>query len=204
MSNSDGDRSQYERFGPFGAHGSVTAEDALDLLEELLADSSGAASGRSVWDRHDRRAFGSLCELYANWRFIEPAPDVDGAEIGELHRSLTDLSLAVPFSEAERTWLFSRYLQGEQVPDGLYGSTAEVMSAGVRRVIQGRDLARRWWAWRRDEDEFAGQGGLDQARHVLGAIAIQLVRGEDSSPRFRSVLDVLRDSNSSPTDVTER
>ena len=39
--------------------------------------------------------------------------------------------------------------------------------AGVRRVVSGRDLMRRWIAWRREAGEYEGQGSHDQARDAL-------------------------------------
>jgi hypothetical protein len=39
----------------------------------------------------------------------------------------------------------------------------EIISAGIRQIVQGRDLAQRWWSWHRQTDEFAGQDSRDIA-----------------------------------------
>jgi hypothetical protein len=55
------------------------------------------------------------------------------------------------------------------------------MSAGIRRVIHGRDLLQRWWSWRRETGEYAGQGSLDQARDALEGV-IELIAPELGLP----------------------
>jgi hypothetical protein len=80
--------------------------------------------------------------------------------------------VALPFDETERAWLYDAYeaAWGPKCIQRIRAQEARVMSAGLRRVVVGRDLMRRWWAWRRETDEYAGQGGLDAAREGLRAI----------------------------------
>lgn len=87
----------------------------------------------------------------------------------------------LPLSEAERHWLFDPLDPDREKgwdihePKTLLGVTEEVVSGGLRRVIQGRDLVRRLASWRRETDEFARQGTLNKAREALGVIATMLV-----------------------------
>jgi hypothetical protein len=82
------------------------------------------------------------------------------------------LHTALPFDEAERGWLVTAWRQEgsttvEDLPGAIASQEAQIVSAGVERTVSGRDLMRRWMAWRRGEDEFQGQAGLNQAREAL-------------------------------------
>jgi hypothetical protein len=168
----------YEEYGPYGHWGNSVGHSAILVLEQLLEPKVEArlpGSEPVMWERSDKSALVRLKDLDWSIELIEPAPDpvVDGHDIRELFKTFGRLHAALPFSEAERAWLLAKDEQNWS--EGLIGEAAEIMSAGVRRVVQGRDLVRRWWAWRRDTDEFAGQGGLDEARQALGIIADTLV-----------------------------
>jgi hypothetical protein len=83
---------------------------------------------------------------------------------------------ALPFTVAERSRLLdlNRSIPGKSfqklVPsiDALPETT--VVSGGIQTVSDGRELNRRWLAWREQRDEFANQGSLIQARHALREI----------------------------------
>lgn len=174
---------EYERYGPFGYHGNDVGTFAISMLEELLESKQVTRPRNSAavaWDKGDRRAFNSFQELDTGIKFIEPAREVDGSDLGDLHRTFGRLHAALPFTEPERAWLWGA--NGRDAPEGLVGEAAEIMAGGVLRVVQGRDLVRRWWAWRRETDEFAGQGSLDEARQTLGMLAETLVT-EPNWPR---------------------
>lgn len=77
------------------------------------------------------------------------------------------------------TYRFAAGGQGAiDIPRFLRPRSPTIVEAGLRRVVKGRDLMRRWWAWRRDLDEFADQGGLDQARAALVNLAGELIPPE--------------------------
>lgn len=76
-------------------------------------------------------------------------------------------------AKPERVWLHQASLDpaGRPDPSRLYSirrREAAIISAGVRRVIYGRELLGRWWwSWRREADGFSGQETLDIARDAL-------------------------------------
>lgn len=85
---------------------------------------------------------------------------------------------ALPFNEAERGIVCSAYRadSGEagayrEIPSQIRQQEFEIVSAGLGSVVRGRDLMRRWWAWRREADDFDGQDSLSRAKTAL----IQLV-----------------------------
>jgi hypothetical protein len=102
----------------------------------------------------------------------EPSPreavDVDAAE--KIDAVVGHYRAALPFDEPEGRWLLQTY-------DEVWGTDSiarirshppvEIVAGGLRRVIAGRDLLRRWWAWRRQTDEFRGQGTLGVACDAL-------------------------------------
>lgn len=192
MSTSSEASSQWERYGEFGAGGHDVGSYAISLFVELQGERD-ARSGSAQWDEDDVDAFEDLAELDIGRRFIEPEPGLDGSKIGELHRSFQQLFAAVPFTEAERRWMYEPRTdrRHERGLEELIGSTAEIRDAGLLRVVSGRDLARRWWAWRRECDEFAGQGSLDEARNALGIIGLKLVKDDHWPVQHRDVLNEL-------------
>jgi hypothetical protein len=134
-----------------------------------------------VWGEDDFRIFDNLEQLETGICLIEPQPDMDGGDIANLHRTFGRLHVALPLSEAERRWLFNPLVkeagrrEGMHHPETLIGFTEEVTSGGIKQVLQGRELVRRMSAWRRESEEFAGQGSFEEARQALGDIAITLV-----------------------------
>jgi hypothetical protein len=182
---------KYGRFGPFGDDVGRRAVGVLAGLLEPVSELVSSEEGLVVWSGDDFRVFEHLTELETGIRLIEPHPDkVDGGDIADLHRAFGRFHVALPLSEAERLWLFDplkirRYEKGEpgiHEPETLLGVAEEVTSAGIKQVIQGSEVVRRLSAWRREQDEFAGQGTLDEAREALGEIALTLVT-EDNWPR---------------------
>lgn len=172
---------QYAAFGPFGHHGNEVGQCALRVLASLSkpAPTVWEVDGKPiVWDEEDDfHVIDNLHEALTGLRFIEPHPEMDGGDVGDLHRAFFRLHVALPLSETERLWLFDpverqpdRPQQMER-PETLLGLTEEVMSGGVLRVIQGREIVRRMSAWRREAQEFAGQGSLQAAKDALSSIA---------------------------------
>jgi hypothetical protein len=102
-----------------------------------------------------------------------PQPEQKEA-ISFLNTNLAKYHEALPFSSAERRWLTRQCARIEEYPvaeEVLRDMQAELVIGGLRRVIQGGDLVRRWWAWRRQTDEYAHQGTVTIAREGLEAIA---------------------------------
>jgi hypothetical protein len=169
---------EWDHYGPFGLHGDSSGREALSLLDELRL------RGRDPDPRHpvdgDSMVYESLHEFDTGLMFIEPHHDMDGGEIGNLHRLFEDFHVALPFTEGERQWLYRRGREGR----GGYlhtfaGQTDKIMEGGVMREVNGGDLLRRWRAWRREDDEFAGQGSLELAMQMLSDIAHRLIIEEN-------------------------
>lgn len=110
------------------------------------------------------------------WWLQEPLIDAD-PEYGLLRRfntKWTQFQTALPLSQGEREWLLgleysghSKDFSAQSLGEALSRQEGHITDAGVRRVVSGHELLHRWLAWRRETDQFKGQGTLDLARHAL-------------------------------------
>jgi hypothetical protein len=190
----------HREYGPYGSTGDEVGSVAICFLDSHFADrarlSANPEDDPLSWSKADSSTFDHLCTLETGIKFIEPDPDVDGSDIEDLHFQFARLHAALPFSEPEREWLLAHTGREDgELPTTLVGKTAEVMSEGVLQVLQGRDLVRRWWAWRRAAFEFKDQGSLEEACLTLGGIAETLVMGHNRPrewPRIQAQLEQLR------------
>jgi hypothetical protein len=183
--------------GPYGEDGDVGGEYALELLDNLLAPKTVmpfAPDETPRWDKSDQDGFEWLFALQDNMDYLDPAADLDAPATGHVAAPWHCCTVALPFSESERYWLIDAqrrhwrsYPQRDpEVPlsESIVGVETTVMSGGLRRALHGRDLVRRWASWRREADEFAGQGGLTTALFLLDHLAYELVPDEFSKPDF--------------------
>jgi hypothetical protein len=130
------------------------------------------------WHEDDWDTFGELRHMDTGVPLFQQAPDpfLDGGDAVELHRRLTRFHAALPFSESERLWLCSiDFPYSTDFAGRVAAIDAEVFNAGIRQRVPGAELIRRWAAWRREADEYAGQGSLREARCLLGQIGEQLL-----------------------------
>lgn len=181
---------QQRRYGPAG---SEMWSDATRLLNNLLAPKTDLVfmpTDPPQWDEDDIAAFAGYHAFERSAPFLEPQSSVDGdnlvdgQDLGDLFREFRELNTCLPFGEGERHWLLARALEevkayqdyGEFVT-GLIPVETTVISGGVQQVLNGRDLARRWPAWRREQQEFHGQGSLRKAQSLLAQIIYELVPG---------------------------
>jgi hypothetical protein len=189
------DTTQWERYGPFGAGGNDVGHHAIALLWGLRLELDTQSRPEAPrWDDPEVNAFEDLAELTTGIRFIEPQPELAGSAIGALHRDFQRLFAATPFSQSERDWMLEPPTRPtrERGTGDLIGKSVELLDAGVFRVIEGEDLARRWWAWRRERDEFAGQGSLEVARQALGAMSLKLVSEQHWPRQHQALLEDIR------------
>jgi hypothetical protein len=115
-----------------------------------------------------------------NWHDLERHIPGTQAELGaesdveDLNEVLLRLHGALPFDEVEREWVYQAYdeSRGPNSITLMRRREAAIVSGGLRRVLQGRDLMRRWWSWRRETDEYSGQGSLDIARDTLAELVV--------------------------------
>lgn len=178
-------------FSPYGPAGDELQHDAVRLLDNLLAPKTEIAFGPGEaprWAEDDDRAFWHFYGLDNSVAFLEDPPAeegradyVDGADVANLFRNFRELNASLPFSEGERHWLLDLrkgHILGrdhETFFGRLVAAETTVISAGVQQELVGRDLARRWPAWRREEQEFTGQGSLQNAQRLLSRIAHHIV-----------------------------
>jgi hypothetical protein len=148
----------------------------LDMLSQDLAPLEVDAHG---WTEADRQAFGLAQEMDYLARMVVPPETASVEHRVDYMATIAGFRTALPFAEAERRWLFD---EDCDIPVELSAShdeawfesarrqEEELVSAGVVRVVRGRDLLQRWWSWRRETGEYAGQGSLNQARSALKGV----------------------------------
>ncbi len=185
---------------PFGNGPLLLGIHASDLLYDLCDVPTWSQAQRWQWIDTDKITF-------HNWFTVEEhvptalgEPGLSTDQIDTITGLLGDLNVALPYDEAERHWLYAAY-------DEAYGPNSvsiieqrepvEVVTRGLRRVIDGRDLMRRWWAWRRETDEFRGQGTLHVAREALREL-IETV-APSQLPETYGALRNARDTGEPPT-----
>lgn len=173
-------------YGPYGPNGREVALAAAHLLDNLLAPKASLTFRpfeRPRWDSDDLKGFEDFIEVDSGVAFLEPAPDpiVSGDRLAQLFRNVRELNASLPFREGERHWLIAAWLANrEPKPSARVEAVAEaedttVISAGLRQDLDGRDLVRRWAAWRREEHEFDGQDSRRRAQTLLRSITHELL-----------------------------
>jgi hypothetical protein len=203
-------RAERMRYGPYGLAGHDLGGYALDLSIMLRAPDEQvpvAADNGPTWSEDDRHAF----DTYVDFRRASDSVGLDHETSGnafyspdrwkranELSRTVDLFHVALPFSEGERRWLldyamafgFGRAPTGFELPDSISGTETTIISAGLRQVLKGRELVRRWAAWRRGVDEFAEQDTVDEARRHAIAIARRVLPKSDF--QFQAALRAIR------------
>jgi hypothetical protein len=188
----------YNPLGPtensiFGEDGEALSENAIDVLEYMCRETLALDPGQ--WHSDD-------CHLLRNWvdfegtlRGLRPPTEVTIDQRLSLDSLGEILHTALPFSEAERGWLLRtagiRYEElpraVEETPLWFSNKEERILAAGVRQVVKGRDLMRRWLRWRRETDEYTDQGALDVARETLCDV-IRLVTPREPLPdKYRAL-----------------
>lgn len=96
------------------------------------------------------------------------SPEEAWVRLGAQGLHLISFHAALPFSEAERGYMFENMSFDNPPKDDEWDFyDGEIISEGVRKHVVARTLINRWLAWRQQTDEFEGQGSLDQARTTL-------------------------------------
>jgi len=133
-------------------------------------------------------AKGGMMELYGDlelWLTMYEA-DARGEPRFLFQRKFVNLvqsfHTALPHDEAERRWLYDNHGKVMRERGEVRDIEAEVMSGGIRRVIHGRELVRRWIAWRRESDEYTAHNGVGVARSALAGV-ITLLTPERPLPK---------------------
>lgn len=154
------------------------AGQAFVLLNLLSQDLVPLESDAHGWTNADRSALAVTQDF--NWvsRLLVPPESVSAENRMEHMELMATFRAALPFAEGERKWLLDdhhRGTQGEHIGHPAWNevirhSEVSLVSAGIMRVVHGRDLLQRWWSWRREVGKYASQGSLDQARSALEGV----------------------------------
>jgi hypothetical protein len=153
---------------------------AYELLDALSQDVTTLETDEHGWTKADEDGLQAAQETDWLVRLIVPPKALSDMARVDLLELMVEFRTALPWTEAERSWLLDTHRR--EIPSGPFevGSphwreaagpdAATIMSAGIVRAAYGRDLLQRWWSWRRETGEYEGQGSLEQAREALGGV----------------------------------
>lgn len=167
--------------------GIVEGVTAYDQLDHRLADAAQHAHQMLSWTRgipgipsyvdpEDEYGWASLDEISLEaihqvdllGRLAVPSATASVDERLALIDGLAAVRQALPFSDAERQWLFREQDQHRiatgnvslfsdaDYRESVRQREARLMSDGVWRTVRGRDLMQRWCLWRRETGVYAG------------------------------------------------
>ena len=159
--------------GPFGWIGSGLIQTAEQLVGFLSEDLEWSPGDPLVCEDADSLALTYWLEFDSAIPLMAMPFEMTGDFSKRLHDTILAVRTALPFNEAERAWLYDGTRSGhdpslpKQVPERFEHMEGTIMVDGVRRPVSGHELMSRWLAWRRQTDEYEGQGSLDQAREAL-------------------------------------
>jgi hypothetical protein len=163
----------------FGYEAIDVWDNSYNLLREL---SLGRRRDQEGWQKADAHAFGSwaILELRAESLAIPISLDIERRR--EFRQSWQAFHAALPFDEAEGDWLWKNYVRRSPWKADSYvemsaliaddDSEAEIVSAGIRRVVKARELASRWVPWRSGSGAYEGQEAVALARDALASIVL--------------------------------
>lgn len=158
---------------------------ALYAFIEVSEDAPVRTDGERRWFVSDHNAL-LISMAFEDHIRLEGLPSDAPADVrAEVSGYLDAWHEALPFNEPEREIVRGAYnaapdrpLAYREIPSQLRKSDFEVMESGVKKIVRGRELMRRWWAWRRELDEFEGQGNLGQAKEAVANLAGKLIPSE--------------------------
>jgi hypothetical protein len=182
MTDRDTDPMGNESGHPYGSSGEEIGGLARHMLD-LFSQDIDPAHGY----HDDAEALSFLLDIDAHRHHIRATGEVSMEEMEEFDQHWKALDAALPITGPERSWLAMRFVWGtdpyyDSVAKDLGGQEAEIVSGGIRRVLRGDDLLKRWIDWRRQAGDYANQGTLDLAREALRGIVEKLVLYEDALP----------------------
>jgi hypothetical protein len=181
-------------YGDLGADVGLEAQALLEALSQPLLESERDERG---WYWPEGDALSLLVEV--DWLVLHTRAtgDVLTDEMDSFDTRLTAFRLALPLTEAERHWM--RRVEGAVDPHSrgfeteIGNAAEEIIYLGLRTRLDGHDMLRRWRAWRREYDEYAGQGTLDLAREALRGVVQLLLPGEPLPESYRKLSAPVRD-----------
>jgi hypothetical protein len=168
---------------PYGDAGEEVGFHAWQMLELFSQDLD------PTWQYdYDAEALNNLLEMDVWIPHIRATGEVDIEEMTEFTQNLAGFGAALPLTAPERNWLVQRFNAldpyFDSVAKTLGGCEDEIVSGGIRRVVRGDELLKRWIAWRRQTGDYANQGTLDLAREALRGVVEKLVLHEPLPPSY--------------------
>lgn len=167
------------------------ASDAVVLLEDERVQFETEAADWEKLSPHDQERCGFA--FYHNIWLEHNMEETVRLDLPLSAFALTQLQIHIrsyldmysPFSYGERHMLADSLPESSPEPGefammiaALQQESAEAIVGGRTQVIYGAELFRRWWAWRREVDEFAATGTYQQARVGLRRISDYVLGGE--------------------------
>lgn len=176
---------------PYGDVGKTAGTEAYQLLDCLSRPITPEECDQHGWHDADCDALTTLVDFDWLVPHIRATSEVSAEEMAGFDLKLVAFRAALPFTTPELNLLVkpdrSISPDFEGISDEVGSLYEEIVTAGVRRVVEGRDLLRRWLAWRREADEYTGQGTLDLAREALRGIVELLAPDEQLPASYREL-----------------
>jgi hypothetical protein len=186
-----------ERRKPYGKAPALLGLRAVDLLHDLCDVPPWSEDQRWRWVNSDRFAFHGWYSMEIEIFDALAEPGLSREQAGDMLVQMSAFRTTLPFDEAEGNWLLSTYgdafeRSGQPRRPSDYTVIRNrkpevIVSCGLRRVIDGRDLLRRWWSWRRETDEFHGQHSLDLGRETLRTMIETLSPDQNLPDNYRAL-----------------
>jgi len=189
-----------EEFGPddpcdnefgnaYADYGEITGEYAIELLDELSQPLVPEELDELGWYWPEGDALSTLVSMEVSIPMIRATGDVSVEEMEQFQTTVVAYHLALPITAAERSWLL-RVERGadphsHHLLNGIGVVDEEIVANGLRQRLNGRDMLRRWLAWRRETEEFEGAGTLDLARENLRGMIELLLPNERLPKSYR-------------------
>lgn len=184
------------RVGPFGPKTRSISNEVYRLAETVQRPTNWPRGRRWRWLKDDYESFSFALDverLVPRLGATAPLPIDRSALNLRLYDLLGTYGAALPYAEPERRWLariaadvpLRSYVYKEV--EHIRQQTGELMIAGVRRDVDGNELTRRWWAWRRGIDDYAGQESVQVACDALYALSELIDPGGTEIPPPPSV-----------------
>lgn len=155
-------------YADMGESVSMTASIVLESLSKPFREASLDEGG---WHYFEGDALAAYVDMELHIPHIRATDEVSPHEMEVFTGYLATFRSALPFSEAERHWLWKQREVGANPhhfeAELSHAGDEPVISAGQHIRLDGQDMLRRWRSWRRETDEYAGQGTLDVARDAL-------------------------------------
>jgi hypothetical protein len=154
-------------------------------LDGYLAEGSSEVEGKVLdWSGDDHEALNHWGELeyalenlpvMAGHGFEDDANQISNDELERFWSLSHDFHAALPFSEAERVWFLRVFHQESSSTSAEFLRAMDhheerIVTDGIRRLVNGRDLAQRWTAWHAQIGEYAEQDTVDAARAALDGL----------------------------------